>query len=229
MQEFNLNTTAILIFANSHGTDAARKNIPNSLSLFKVLNEDIVLKVKKTGLPYFVYNENLQVGSSFSARLTAAIQSVFSKGFERIITLGNDTPNLSVAHIRTAYNNVNEGKTVIGPSSDGGVYLLGFDKEKFDSDSFAQLPWQKNQLFQELSRLFFNKGVIYQLPRLEDIDALDDIQEVINKRNSISITLFRLLQSIIQKRPLLQRSTIHWPISTTISQTFNKGSPSFLS
>ncbi len=226
MQLPNLNTTAILIFANSHGVDAARKSIPQSGPLFKSLNDEIVAKVKKTGLPYFVYSEELQIGSDFGARFTTAIQSIFSKGFDSVITVGNDTPNLSVATLQRAYENLINGKTVIGPSTDGGIYLLGIHKNRFEPIGFRQLPWQKQQLFQETARFFMRRGMLHQLPRLTDIDSIADIQSVIAHRDFISVALFRLLLSIIRRKQWNSFYHHNVPKSFEISHPFNKGSPS---
>lgn len=220
------NTTAILIFANSAGIDAARKGIPKSGPLFKALNAEIVRKVEKTGLPYFIYSEELQIGSDFGARFTTAIQSLFSKGFDSIISVGNDTPNLSVATLMQSYKNLVQGKTVIGPSIDGGVYLLGIHKNRFDPVRFRQLPWQKHNLFQETARFFLRKGMLHQLPRLSDIDGIDDIQAVIDCRESVSLDLFRILLLILRKRSMGKAHRINTFTSQSIERPFNKGSPS---
>lgn len=221
------NSTAVLIFANSHGVDAERKSIPQSQALFKSLNSEIIAKVESTGLPYFLYSEELQIGSDFGARFTAAIQSVFSKGFDSVITVGNDTPNLSSATIKGAYQNLRGGKTVIGPSTDGGIYLLGINKNRFEPCSFRELPWQRQNLFQETARLFMRKGMLHQLPRLTDIDSVDDIKIVIDNHKSISPRLFKLLLSIIGRRQLNLAYHYNASIFFEINQTYNKGSPSF--
>lgn len=219
------NTTAVLIFANSHGVDAARKGIPQSHALFKSLNDEIVDKVERTGLSYFLYTEELQIGSDFGARFTAAIQSIFSKGFDSVITIGNDTPNLSSAAILKAYQNLQEGKTVIGPSTDGGIYLLGINKNRFEPAGFCELPWQRQNLFQETARFFMRRGMLHQLPRLTDIDSIEDIKIVINQHRSISTRLFQLLLAIIGRRQLTLAHRYNSYVFFETNQPFNKGSP----
>ncbi|MGD1945387.1 MAG: DUF2064 domain-containing protein [Croceivirga sp.] len=226
MQSPCSNTTAILIFANSHGVDAARKNIPQSGALFQSLNDDIIAKVRKTGLPYFLYSEELQIGSDFGARFTAAIQSIFLKGYDSVITVGNDTPNLSVSTLQQAHKTLIQGKTVIGPSTDGGIYLLGIHKNCFESIGFRQLPWQERHLFQDTARFFGQMGVLHQLPRLTDIDSIGDIQSVIDFRSFISSALFRLLLELVTKRLSVLVYRDKALESFEISLPFNKGSPS---
>ncbi len=217
--------TAILVFANSSSLDEARKNIPNSSKLFDALNDDILEKVKKTTLPYFHYNETLQIGSDFGTRFTAAIQSIFAKGFDSIITVGNDTPNLTSDILIKTYKEVQEGKTVVGPSNDGGVYLLGFHKNRFDAINFKALPWQQQNLFEQIARVFLRRGMLHQLPRLTDIDSISDIKIVLNSGQKLSAALLFILVRLVRNK---QRNTRH---RTNIidplfhSKPDNKGSP----
>ena len=76
--------TAILIFSNSAKEDAKRKSFADS-QLFETLTNETINKVKKTGLPYFHFTETQQEGTSFGARFSNAIQTVFDKGFTNII------------------------------------------------------------------------------------------------------------------------------------------------
>ena len=145
------NKTAILIFANSSLKDELRKGIPNSTALFSALTENILIKVENTGLPYFIYDEQVQIGSDFGSRFTTAVEAVFNRGFESIITIGNDTPELTSNTILSTFKNLSEGKTVIGPSQDGGVYILGFHQANFNAASFRQLPWQTRHLFEKIT------------------------------------------------------------------------------
>ena len=72
--------TAILIFANS-AKEEANANPLQIVLFFETLTNETINKVKQTGLPYFHFTEKQQIGNSFGARFTNAIQSVFDKGF----------------------------------------------------------------------------------------------------------------------------------------------------
>lgn len=219
--------TAILVFANSSSVDAARKCIPNTHRLFDALNSDILEKVKKTTLPYFVYNEDLQIGSDFGSRFTTAIQSVFAKGFDAIITVGNDSPNLTAETLIKAYHEVQEGKTVIGPSTDGGVYLLGFHKNRFEAHSFRNLPWQRQNLFEQIARFFLRRGMLHQLPKLTDIDTISDIKTILNSGLKLSSTLLFIFIRLVRRKPTKNEHYQHGNYHDTfLSKPHNKGSPS---
>lgn len=220
-------STAILVFANSSSVDGVRKGIPNSKALFTALNADIVQKVKKTNLPFLIYNEELQIGSDFGTRFTTAIQSVFAKGFESVIAVGNDTPNLTVAGLMRSYEEVKKGKTVIGPSLDGGIYLIGVHVNRFDATTFRELPWEQRNLFEETARQFMRKGMLHQLPRLGDIDVLKDVEQIILLRNSISKTLITIFLQIIRSKNPITRYTANLASNTSVWRAYNKGSPLF--
>lgn len=221
-----INNIAILIFANSSENDEMRKRIPNSRLLFTTLTDDIIRKVEKTNLPFFLYDEKVQVGNNFGTRFTAAIESVFSKGFDAVITVGNDTPNLSVKLLKETHQNLRQGKITIGPSADGGVYLLGLIKNKFNPALFKQLPWQRRNLSTELFKLLqFSENVIHQLHRLRDIDGISDIKCLLNSGIKLSNVVYQAVLLFITKT--INRSVYFIFSLKTIflSILFNKGSP----
>ncbi len=217
--------TAVLIFANSSALDETRKRIPNSKVLFSSLTADIIKKVKKTELPYFIYDEELQHGSDFGARFTTAIKSVFAKGFDNIITVGNDTPHLTASTILNASNKLKEGRTVIGPSLDGGVYLLGFHKNRFEAAIFRALPWQKRNLFEKIAISFAQRGMLHQLPRLADIDSIKDAKTILDKGTPISSELVFVLIKLLRIKKAAKEYFLNTSHFTYSKSQFNKGSP----
>ncbi|CAN0575163.1 unnamed protein product, partial [Ectocarpus sp. 12 AP-2014] len=68
--------------------------MPKGERVFETLTKETLRKVKRTKQPYFHISEKEQTGNSFGERFTNAIQTVFDKGYEHIITVGNDTPQL---------------------------------------------------------------------------------------------------------------------------------------
>ena len=53
--------TAILIFANSSASEARIKPFLNAEAVFRTLNSEIISKVKKTNLPYFIVDEHTKI------------------------------------------------------------------------------------------------------------------------------------------------------------------------
>jgi len=222
----NTKDTAILIFANSAQTEAERKPFKSADILFKTLNKEIETKVKKTGLPYFIISDNIQTGDSFGERFTNAIQTIFNKGFVNIITVGNDTPHLKTAHLNKTIAKLQTNDIVLGPSRDGGFYLMGLSKQVFNAEAFKKLPWQTSALTKTFLNLASKKNISFNtLEKLYDIDDLQDIKNIINTYRSLSKALITLLlNSITTKEKAICFTSLLFS-SLSLSSYYNKGSP----
>ncbi|MEP3838039.1 MAG: DUF2064 domain-containing protein [Algibacter sp.] len=219
------NKTAILIFANSAEKEIVSKPF-SSKHLYEVLNSQTVKIAKKSGLAYFVYSEHQQVGFSFGERFTNAIQSVFNKGFKQVITVGNDTPHLRTKHLLKTVEKLETNSIVLGPSTDGGFYLMGIKKSVFNKNTYSKLPWQTSSLNRSILKLSALKNIdIYYLEVLTDIDSVSDINMVLNSFKAISTTIKSIL---LQSIPFVNSITSYQYLALknfSIHFQFNKGSP----
>lgn len=69
-----------------------------------------------------------QKGESLGPRMLRAFVETFSAGFERIVVVGTDHPTLPPAFVGEAFRALAQPLTItIGPSADGGYYLLGMN------------------------------------------------------------------------------------------------------
>ncbi|WP_299678258.1 DUF2064 domain-containing protein [uncultured Dokdonia sp.] len=219
--------TAILIFAQSAQKEAANKPFKNAAQLFTQLNNHTITTVKKSNLPYYRATEEEQVGMTFGERLTNAIQSIYEKGYENVITIGNDTPNLKVHHIVDAVQKLETHKLILGPSKDGGFYLLGLHKSQFDPTKFLQLPWQTNLLSEKLLHVYSENENAILLNTLSDIDTLFDIETILEKEQQIANSiLVQVLQSVTTTTTAIIKDTQFLIDSFVSNNIFNKGSPS---
>jgi len=220
--------TAILIFANSAEKELTSKSISSS-DFFNLLDSDTVKTVKKTNLPYFHFSEKEQIGSSFGERFTNAIEAVFNKGFEHVISLGNDIPHLRSNHILKATQNLATSDYVLGPSTDGGFYLMGFKKAHFNKTSFQNLPWQTPKLRQRLNTELQhqNESVSY-LEMLTDIDDVSDIDSVLESFKTLDFKIKRLLLILRKTTKTIVTSASVFQYATVFESPYNKGSPILL-
>ncbi|WP_108866724.1 TIGR04282 family arsenosugar biosynthesis glycosyltransferase [Aquimarina aquimarini] len=220
---------AILVFANSSQEELKHKHLVHGQQLFDHLNKKTLVEVRKTGLPYAIYSEKEQHGTTFGERFANAIEDLFEKGYQKVITIGNDSPNLTASHLIDTSHKLMHNTMVVGPSIDGGIYLLGLDKSNFEKNSFVQLPWQTRLLAKFLIKKISASGThIKLLYRLKDIDKLQDLQYFLNRINrttrlfkSILLLLFSCIYEAIIYQPKPLVTTIH-----TIP--FNKGSPDLM-
>lgn len=220
--------TAILIFANSAEKEIISKSF-SSRSMFETLNKHTLNIVKKTGIPYFLFSEKQQIGNSFGERFTNAIQAVYDLGFNTLITIGNDTPHLTSKHILKTVEKLQKHSIVLGPSTDGGFYLMGLKKSQFNKETFLKLPWQTSKLNRSISKLKASKKInISYLEVLTDIDEVSDIKLVLDSYKTLSTTIKTLLLqsfSSVKKIIFYHFITIE---NFILNLQFNKGSPALL-
>ncbi|RTE54851.1 DUF2064 domain-containing protein [Arenibacter aquaticus] len=220
------NGTAILLFANSPQEELNNKSIPNGNVLFSGLTKHTLSVVRQTEIPYFHLTEAEQEGNNFGERFVNAIHHIFNKGFDRVITVGNDTPQLRPADILKADRELDRNNCILGPSKDGGFYLLGLHKRHFNAPRFLALPWQTSSLLRSITALFqgLNIRVVKQRVLL-DLDNMVDLNSIMASCTIWSYKLRKLLLSFL--------TTVQATLSLAVvffnryfqHYYFNKGSP----
>lgn len=218
--------TAILIFANSANKDSHIKKFGGDASLFDALNQHSLKIVKATGLPYFHFTEKEQRGATFGERFTNAIKSIYNKGFLNIIAIGNDSPQLKTQHLLETCQQLQKGKTVLGPAVDGGFYLLGLHCSNFHQDTFEALPWQATSLFNTTRYYFESLGcTIFSLNRLIDIDSASDIKRLSNHTRTLVGEWLSLFSKLMGQTIAFFEAGQTAKKNIFLFIPFNKGSP----
>jgi len=221
--------TAVLIFANSSQGERKFKSFAKGDAFVEELNENILQTVKKSKLPYYLFTEKEQVGKSFGERFSNAIKVVFEKGFDSVITVGNDTPQLRKHHILQAANEIDKNKCVVGPSIDGGFYLMGLSKKQFSEISFLDLPWQTKSLEKTISLQFAaTQTEVIKLDTLLDVDSTSDLKALFKLSQFISKKLLSILSSLLSAKLSISLTSKLFIERWERKNYFNKGSPKFL-
>lgn len=229
MQSSTKHNTAILVFANSSEEDAKSKSLINGHRLFDALTEATLKTVKKTKIPFFLVSEKQQYGNSFGERFAHAIQDVFNKGYENVITLGNDTPHLQTSHILDAYHQLNTDTFVLGPSTDGGFYLMGLHKSMFHKTAFVNLPWQTTKLAKALTTIIQPSQIeVIYLQRLRDLDSGFDLKIIAKSFTSLSSKLLQIILKLLNLLPRYFKKSMACKYFTLSDSYYNKGSPILL-
>jgi rSAM/selenodomain-associated transferase 1 len=93
-----------------------------------------------------------QPETDLGGRMEALVQWGFAQGAERVVLLGSDSPSLPAEYIDRALELLQEREVVLGPSTDGGYYLVG--RQRGDSRIFADVAWSTGEVLkQSLQRL----------------------------------------------------------------------------
>lgn len=139
--------------------------------------------LESLGYPVFHFNESNQRGQSFGQRLANAYQDVFDLGYQSIIAVGNDAPDLLSLDMDAVVSHARLGKNVIGPTKRHGAYLIALSRDSFEYHSFTNLPWQQRRLLIALEE--YCQGNLAMLPVLQDINSYRDLRQVITSAESV--------------------------------------------
>ncbi len=140
-----------------------------------------------------------QEGSNLGQRMKNALAQTFEENFSRAILVGSDSPDLPADFLIQALQSLESHHAVIGPSFDGGYYLIGFSKAHFLPEAFDGISWSTENVFQQtIDVLEEHSNNVHVLPEWFDVDTPVDLRELVNRnRNTIfnkSMTLAYLLK-----------------------------------
>ena len=219
--------TAILLFARSSDTEARHKWLPQGTKIFTQLNQRANKLITESGLPYFHITEQDQIGVDFGERFSNALKYIFDQGFSSVISIGNDTPNLTQRDIQIAIEKLRDGYAVLGPSKDGGIYLMGLHARDYDKGSFEQLKWGTSQLLQSLGKyLQFKERQLHFLPVYADLDSVADIPYLLSFSSIIPKGIYKIFQEYIQQPIQWDQRSVPVYLRPLWRPHLNKGSPS---
>jgi rSAM/selenodomain-associated transferase 1 len=133
-----------------------------------------------------------QQGNNIGSRMRNALQWAYDAGYSKAILIGSDSPDLQQHQIRKALTALDNNDAVIGPSSDGGYYLIGFKKSSFAPEIFEDISWSTGKELDETMDLF-SKMENYTASILEkwhDIDTASDLKSLLarNKQTEFNKT-----------------------------------------
>ena len=119
----------------------------------------------------------LQQGENLGERMKNAFTEALAMNFKRVVLIGSDIPSLPLEFIEEAFMSLEKKDVVIGPSADGGYYLVGFRDKKFSPRAFKGIPWSTERVFEETMKIFEHEGLtVHTLKMLRDIDTVQDLR-----------------------------------------------------
>lgn len=125
----------------------------------------------------------VQRGTNMSENVQSAFEDLLDD-YEKVALIGCDVPQLSSETVIKAFNALASYDVVLGPSEDGGYYLVALKKPH---DIFKGVPWGKPQLLEEQMKLLKEKKLTFVLlHKLPDVDTVDELKHLKNvlKRES---------------------------------------------
>ena len=134
-----------------------------------------------------------QRGEALEERLIFATEDLFALGFKAVCLINSDSPTVPPQAFSQAAQilSTQEDGVVLGPSEDGGYYLIGFNK--LHRALFENIEWSTSRVLQQTLERAQESGLrVHLLPTWYDVDD--------------AATLRRLCQELFRQRPRRQGS-----------------------
>jgi len=117
----------------------------------------------------------VQEGKDLGERMKNAFKKGFEDGYERIVLIGSDLPDIHSKHIEKGLQALETNEVVFGPALDGGYYLIGLSKSH--PFIFEKKPWSEPQLLAVSLEELQQKNISFSLlETLNDIDTFEDLK-----------------------------------------------------
>ena len=118
-----------------------------------------------------------QAGGDLGAKMESALCDALTDAPAAAI-MGCDIPDISQTMLKLAFDRLTEGKNVLGPSADGGFYMIGLNR--IEPGIFEHIEWSTDSVLRDvLQRMQACKiPVDVLLPCLKDIDEWRDFQHL---------------------------------------------------
>ena len=140
-----------------------------------------------------------QVGVNLGARMAHAFQSALGSPYRSALIMGTDIPGITVPLMTTACKSLQDHDLVLGPTVDGGYYLIGLRSPM--PELFAGIPWSTDTVCSLTQEKAQTLGLsVKMLPVLRDLDTIEDLQVFIQEsKNPKNQTFSRRTSNVLQE------------------------------
>jgi rSAM/selenodomain-associated transferase 1 len=109
--------------------------------------------------------------------LSSSLSCLLEMKYKKVFALNGDGPSLPADFIQQAIQKLEDHDLVLGPTYDGGYYLVGF--KELLPEIFEDISWSTDRvLAQSLQQARQQGRSIHQLPIWYDVDDVDDLEKL---------------------------------------------------
>ena len=120
-----------------------------------------------------------QAEGDLGERMVRAFDEILRYGASRVLLVGSDIPSIPPAILSRAFVRLDDCDLVLGPSTDGGYYLIGLSKPM--PELFDGLTWGSSQVFREtLDRAEQIHARIGLMPPWYDVDTPEELDFLVS-------------------------------------------------
>ncbi|MDB9822593.1 TIGR04283 family arsenosugar biosynthesis glycosyltransferase [Deltaproteobacteria bacterium] len=114
-------------------------------------------------------------------RMYMAFREAFRIGCRKVLLIGTDIPEISKELLKEAFDELNNNDIVLGPSTDGGYWLIGL---KRPINLFQGVQWGGETVLNQTIALAKKDGLgLHLLAPLTDIDRIEDIMSLLPEKD----------------------------------------------
>lgn len=119
--------------------------------------------------PNDIYEKDVQAEGHLGEKMADAFGKAFDQGYEKVCIIGSDCYDLSSEIIDEAFDALKDNQGVIGPSVDGGYYLLGLAQPCVEV--FHNKAWSTDSVCADTEEDF--RALSYKLKKLVTLNDVD--------------------------------------------------------
>ncbi|MGA1869905.1 MAG: TIGR04282 family arsenosugar biosynthesis glycosyltransferase [bacterium] len=169
---------------NDFTLDLYKHFLVDIFTMCRMIDAEIMIaysRSEKRNHEILFFNEHYmyfpQKGNNIGQRMFHALREAAERGYRKCILIGSDTPDLPAALINNAYKVLDTSDIVLGPSTDGGYYLIGVRSQSIDVRIFDKVKWGTPSVLKETIEHIKRTGMIFSLlEKWDDIDDLDSLK-----------------------------------------------------
>lgn len=121
-----------------------------------------------------------QLGADLGARMSDSFFSFFRQGFQQVVLIGSDIPDLPLELVRQAFAALQHAEVALAPADDGGYVLIG--KAVYRPELFAEIRWGSAEVLSQTLKRIESAGIRTQLlPGWEDLDDLEALRKLLRR------------------------------------------------
>ena len=150
-----------------------------------------------------------QRGDKFGERLYFAVEDLLKCGFDSVCLIDSDSPTVPAENFAEAVELLSktEDRVVLGPSDDGGYYLIGVKKPH--RHLFEQIDWSTERVLHQTMQRATEIGIeVKLLPTGYDIDDDATLRRLCNELlgeqgdDSVAPNTRRFLSGLVEQKKL---------------------------
>lgn len=158
------------------------KDLKESMDIYVTYSDEGNFSIIESLIPNFISNFP-QKGKDIGERMENAVNYILNKGYEKVILIGSDIPEIQSKDILKAFDILENKDLCFGPTLDGGYYLVGM--KKLNKIVFkGDIKWGEKSVFYSTIHILNKENLTVDFAqKYEDIDTKEDLKNLIYRLN----------------------------------------------